>query len=106
MTCRCGGSRSPRPLRPWSSPPPLELPGNGFIEWGGAQRWLMRDADPGAIRVRTAAVGGHATLFRRGDRRGEVFHPLPAPLMNLHRNLKAAFDPQGILNPGRMYQGI
>ena len=89
-----------------SAAPPLELPGKGFIEWGGAQRWLMSDADPGAIRVRTAAVGGHATLFRRGDRRGEVFHPLPAPLMNLHRNLKAAFDPQGILNPGRMYQGI
>jgi glycolate oxidase FAD binding subunit len=27
-------------------------------------------------------------------------------LMNLHRRLKAAFDPAGILNPGRMYAGL
>jgi len=35
-----------------------------------------------------------------------VFHPLPAPLMALQRNLKKAFDPAGILNPGRLYAGL
>ena len=89
-----------------SATPPLGLPGKPLIEWGGAQRWLKTDAPAERIRSAVAAVGGHATLFRGGDRTGEVFHPLPGPLMRLHRNLKAAFDPQGILNPGRMYQGL
>jgi len=35
-----------------------------------------------------------------------VFTPLAAPLLALHRRLKHAFDPQGVLNPGRMYEGL
>jgi glycolate oxidase FAD binding subunit len=31
---------------------------------------------------------------------------LSAPLLALHRNLKRAFDPAGILNPGRLYQDL
>ncbi len=86
--------------------PPLGLSGKQLIEWGGAQRWLRTDAPPERIRVTVAAAGGHATLFRGGDRTGEVFHPLPEALVRVHRNLKAAFDPQGILNPGRIYPGL
>jgi glycolate oxidase FAD binding subunit len=89
-----------------SATPPLGLPGKQLIEWGGAQRWLRSDAEAQSIRAATTAVGGHATLFRGGDRTGDVFQPLPAPLMSLHRNLKAAFDPHGILNPGRMHRGL
>ena len=33
----------------------------------------------------------------------EVFQPLPLALLALHRRLKAALDPRGILNPGRIY---
>lgn len=33
----------------------------------------------------------------------EVFQPLPPALLALHRRLKAALDPRGILNPGRIY---
>jgi glycolate oxidase FAD binding subunit len=35
-----------------------------------------------------------------------VFKPLPEGLLALHRRLKAAFDPAGIFNPGRMYEGL
>lgn len=86
--------------------PPLDLPGKQLIEWGGALRWLKSDAQSTSLRAQAASVGGQVQLFRGGDRTGEVFHPLPAGLMALHRNLKAAFDPQRVLNPGRMYQGL
>jgi glycolate oxidase FAD binding subunit len=50
-----------------------------------------------------AQAGGHATLFRGGDKSGGVFASLPAPLMEVHRRLKQSFDPYGVFNPGRMY---
>ena len=36
----------------------------------------------------------------------EVFQPLPLANMALTRRVKAAFDPFGILNAGRMYEGV
>ncbi len=83
---------------------PLELDGEWFMDWGGAQRWLKTSVAAETIRERAAKAGGHATLFRGGERTGAVFHPLSAPLASLHRRLKEAFDPHGIFNPGRMYQ--
>ncbi|NWG86385.1 MAG: glycolate oxidase subunit GlcE [Hydrogenophilaceae bacterium] len=86
------------PAAPW-----CELPGKVFLDWGGAQRWLRSEAPAEAIRQCAAAAGGHATLFRGGDRSGEVFQPLPPAMLGLHRRLKHAFDPQGLFNPGRLY---
>ncbi|MFP3873110.1 MAG: glycolate oxidase subunit GlcE [Thiohalophilus sp.] len=89
-----------------STTPPLPFKGKWLYEWGGAQRWLVADEPADKVRQMVAKAGGHATLYR-GDRDNiEVFHPLPAPLMKLHRNLKQAFDPKGIFNPGRMYREI
>ncbi len=82
---------------------PLALPGEQLVEWGGAQRWLKSDLPAAQVRVAAAQAGGHATLFRGGDRSAGVFQPLPAPLMLIHRNLKRSFDPQGLFNPGRLY---
>jgi glycolate oxidase FAD binding subunit len=82
------------------------LPGEQLVEWGGAQRWLRSEVSAKEIRARAEALGGHAMLFRHGERRGAVFHPLPATLMALQRNLKNAFDPAGVFNPGRMYEGL
>jgi glycolate oxidase FAD binding subunit len=31
---------------------------------------------------------------------------LPEPLMRITSDIKAAFDPAGVLNPGRMYAGV
>ncbi len=86
--------------------PPMNLSGKWLVDWGGAQRWLKSDAAAGDIRRAVEAVGGHATLFRGDARHGEVFHPLPPTLHALHRRLKQAFDPQGILNPGRLYSDL
>ena len=95
----------PRPLWRLSvapATPPLPLEGDCLIDWGGAQRWVKTGLPAAALRQSAADGGGHATLFRNGDG-NEVFHPLPAPLLALHRRLKQSFDPAGILNPGRMY---
>lgn len=82
--------------------PPL-APGTAqLIEWGGGQRWLRSDDAQESIRALAARHGGHATLYR-GTARHEVFHPLAPAVHAIHRNLKNAFDPAGIFNPGRMY---
>ena len=84
----------------------LNLPGTSLTEWGGALRWLRTDLPADLVRQRAAALGGHATLFRGHDGRGEVFQPLAPALRVLHMQVKQALDPQGIFNPGRMYAGL
>lgn len=90
-----------------STAAPLALNGTTLIEWGGAQRWLIVDAnaevEATTIRAAAAAVGGHATLFRGGDKHVGVFQPLAPAIAQIHRRLKAGFDPSAIFNPGRMY---
>jgi glycolate oxidase FAD binding subunit len=81
----------------------IRIDGEQLLDWGGAQRWLKSHATPEQIREAAAASGGHATLYRHGDRSGTVFHPLPPGMLALHRRLKQSLDPAGILNPGRMY---
>jgi glycolate oxidase FAD binding subunit len=86
--------------------PPLALQGAHLVEWGGGQRWWLTDADAETVRAAAARAGGHATLFRNGDKTAGVFSPLAAPLLALHGRLKAAFDPAGIFNPGRMVREL
>jgi glycolate oxidase FAD binding subunit len=89
-----------------STAQPLSLSGAQLIEWGGAQRWLRTDMPAQQIRATAEAVGGHATLFRGGDKQAGVFHPLTPTLAMLHRNVKNAFDPAHIFNPGRLYADL
>ena len=85
---------------------PLALPGDTLIEWGGAQRWLCSKEPARVVREAAARAGGHATLFRALDKSAGVFAPLSVPLARLHRELKRAFDPDGVLNPGRLYPDL
>jgi glycolate oxidase FAD binding subunit len=88
-----------------STAPYTDLGGEQLIEWGGALRWLLANERTEVPRVREWARGhgGHATLYRAADKKIGAFQPLPDALAGLHRRLKGAFDPAGILNPRRMY---
>jgi glycolate oxidase FAD binding subunit len=97
--------QSPRPL--WrlslaATSKPLEFNGKQFIDWGGAQRWLISEEEPTRLRSKLDRLGGHATLFRHGGDE-PVFQPLAGKLRELHINLKLAFDPHCLFNPGRLY---
>jgi glycolate oxidase FAD binding subunit len=83
--------------------PPLALPGEGLIEWGGAQRWLCTTAPADGLRAAAARAGGHATLFRRGAGAAAgvpVFTPLPAVQQRIQAALRQAFDPDGVFGGG------
>ena len=84
-----------------------------LYDWGGGLTWIAGggedDAGAAVIRASVAAVGGHATLIRAPNNvrsTVEVFQPLAPAVMTLTRQLKQTFDPAGVLNPGRMYEGV
>jgi glycolate oxidase FAD binding subunit len=81
----------------------LILPGRQLIEWGGALRWLKGSVDAATVRRSVLAAGGHATLFRGGDKSVGVFQPLAPAIDRIHQRLAASFDPSHIFNRGRVY---
>ena len=86
--------------------PLLGLAGDELIEWHGGQRWLVTSLPANGIRAAAAGAGGHATLFRGRDKSAGAFAPLSPAVRGVHERLKRAFDPNGILNPGRLYPGL
>ncbi|WP_027134000.1 FAD-binding protein [Geminicoccus roseus] len=76
-----------------------------FLDQVGGQVWAALDeAQAGLVRALTD-LGGHATLMRAPDadrREVAVFQPQQPPLAALARRVKQSFDPEGILEPGRM----
>lgn len=89
-----------------SNAPILALQGKTLYEWNGAQRWLISDEKPEVIREIAAQHSGHALRFKHNNSQQPVFHPLDSGVLKLHRQLKRAFDPENIFNPGRMYAEI
>lgn len=83
--------------------PSVRTPKAQLIEWGGGLRWTTGPVDALDVRSTVQRLGGHATVFRGGDGSVGTFHPLQPAIAKIHKRLKAAFDPAGILNPGRMY---
>ncbi len=79
-----------------------------FFDWGGGLIWLATppsEQSASAVRGALASCGGHATLVRASGEmrtRVAVFHPEPPSATALAQRIKEAFDPKGILNPGRM----
>ena len=106
-------SKSPALLRRLqASLPDVEA----FYDWGGGLLWFSLAAATAGpdcaakfVRAAMAELGGVATLLRAPDAdRGkvDVFEPAIGPLGALTRRVKASFDPHGILNPGRMQEGV
>lgn len=96
----------------------LAISGGGVLfDWLGGLVWFVVHPDASAPaeilaqRIHQAAAegGGQAVLMRADESlraRVAVFgEPAPA-LLNLTRRLKENFDPRGILNPGRMFEGL
>ena len=86
------------------------MPAEACYDWSGGLIWLetQASADAGAADIRRAVAthGGHAMLVRADAsvrQSVDVFQPLSPEIEKLTRGLKAAFDPMGLLNPGRMY---
>jgi glycolate oxidase FAD binding subunit len=99
------GARSLWRLSLPSTAPPLSGLGPQLIEWGGALRWCAADRPAAEMRAIAAGAGGTA-LHWRGGSPGSRFHPLAPALLEIHRRLKARFDPHGIFNRNRLVAGL
>ena len=94
------------------------LGGEVVFDWAGGLVWYApapaetpEAVDAGAAMLRriTHEHGGHATLMRAPEAvraRVPVFQPEEGALAALTRRVKENFDPRGVLNPGRMFEGV
>jgi len=84
-----------------------------LYDWAGGLVWMLvpplDDAAAALVRSALAAIGGHATLVRApASIRAAVavFEPQDQILAALTKRVKESFDPQGVLNSGRMWAGV
>lgn len=86
--------------------------GTCFLDWGGGLVWITGPATLAVHQAVTAAAqeaGGNWMLFRAPDALRlavDVVPAEPAPLARIGARVKAALDPHGILNPGRLRAGL
>lgn len=98
-----------QPLWKLSLPATVPMPklaGKWLIDWAGGLRWLISDEAPETIFSAAESLSGYAHCYRRGDRDNVCYPPLNTILHRFHSQLKRAFDPHQLLNPGRMYSDI
>ncbi len=77
-----------------------------LIEWNGALRWINSDTELFTVAEK---YGGHAQRYPLPighHETSDIFQPLQPALFKIHKRLKQAFDPENILNPGRLYTSL
>jgi glycolate oxidase FAD binding subunit len=85
---------------------------SGFLDWGGGLVWIAGPATASAhasVAAAARSAGGTWMVMRASEplrAAVDVIPPEPEALARITRNVKAALDPYGILNPGRMYAGL
>ena len=84
-----------------------------IADWAGGLLWFAASrSDVLGRRLRETVASlesGFAMLVRDVAATREKippFQPLKGPMFALHRRVKSAFDPRGVLNVGRMHDGI
>ncbi|MDR7306953.1 glycolate oxidase subunit GlcE [Rhodoferax saidenbachensis] len=87
--------------------PVLDLPWPQLVEWQGGLRWLWAPLQAGAqLQAAARQASGNATVFvaARADSTGAgcQFGTKDPAKDAITRRLKAAFDPLGLFNPGRL----
>ena len=79
---------------------------NQLLEWNGALRWINSDKD---LHTMAEMHNGHAQRYPLANNNKtiiDIFHPLQPGVLKIHKRLKQAFDPENILNPGRLYADL
>ncbi len=79
--------------------------------WDSIPAWcaISTTAWGADLRRIVEAHGGHATLVRgpfETRHQMPVFHPATDAVAALSRRVKENFDPNGVLNPGRMVEAV
>jgi glycolate oxidase FAD binding subunit len=84
-----------------------------MYDWAGGLLWVALpgsdDAGEAIVRGAVKGHGGHATLIRAPAfvrAKVAVFTPQDPPLAALTQRVKEGFDPNQVLNPGRMWAGV
>ena len=82
-------------------------------DWAGGLIWAAMpptdDAHAPLVHSTVAGNGGHATLIRApiaARAAVDVFTPEAPALAALTKRVRGGFDPQGVLNAGRMWAGV
>lgn len=84
----------------------------GYLDWGGGLVWIAAPAAASAhaaVQMAALDAGGSWMLVQGPETLRvavDVIPPESEPLARITRRVKAAFDPHGILNPGRLYAGL
>ncbi|HAD09132.1 MAG TPA: glycolate oxidase subunit GlcE [Porticoccaceae bacterium] len=81
------------------------------LDQAGGSLWVKAPETVAATRLRQVlnSCGGHATLWEAPAsvrKQSEIFQPQGPALAALSQRVKTSFDPNGVLNPGRMYRGM
>ena len=84
-----------------------------LYDWAGGLIWAAmaatEDANAPLVHATVAKAGGHATLIRASAAvraKVDVFTPEAPGLAALTKRVRSSFDPQGVLNAGRMWAGV